>query len=168
MSLLRLIRPSLYSNHTNYVQPILEGVDRRTHHSNGDFTDSSGSGGNSHQAHGLSVGAIVGIVVGSLIALVLVIGLLYWWKPKYFKAGASSRGKTKSQAGDPVGRVVTQGSGTNTPQSLLESSYHPMADEPQANPQSMENHIRVIKVMNRRVMIVFDQRWRLTGIVPIP
>lgn len=166
--MLRFTRPSLYSNHTDYVQPILAKIDRRTHHSDGDFTDSSGSGGNSHQAHGLSVGAIVGIAVGSLIALVLVIGLLYWWKPKFSKAGASSRGKTKSQAGDPVGRVVTQGNGTNTPQSPLEVSYHPMADGPQANPQSMENHIRVMKIMNWRVMIVFDQRWRLTGIVPIP
>lgn len=168
MPVLPLTLSSLYSNHTDYVQPTLARVNRRVYHSDGDFTNSSGSGGNSDHAHGLSVGGIVGIAIGGLIALVLVTGLLFWWKPKYFKAGIGSKGKRKSQVGDSVRGITTQGNGPNAPQSLPESPHHQMADEFQGDPSSMENHVWVVKILNRRLMFVFDQRWRLSGIYSIP
>lgn len=80
MSFLTITRSSPSPNRTTYSQPTLTELEKRVYVTAGDFTYSSGGGGGSpSSSNGLSIGAIVGIVLGGLVFSFLLILLLRKW-----------------------------------------------------------------------------------------
>lgn len=82
---LPVARLSPGSGRTGYTQPTSEELTKRVKDADEDFSTSSGSGGDPSHSTGLPIGAVVGMAIDGIFALVMIIGVLAWsldWLPR--------------------------------------------------------------------------------------